>query len=93
MLAVAGPLLRKMIGAEGLPDQGKHALALALYASLVSPFGGFLASAMKRVHGAKDFGALIPGHGGAVDQFNCQVVTAPFVYLYLKCCLANAGAE
>jgi len=43
---------------------------------------------VKRAHGAKDFGALIPGHGGLVDRFDCQVVTAPFVYLYLKNCLS-----
>ena len=62
----------------------QHAIAMALYISLVSPFGGFLASAVKRAHGAKDFGTLIPGHGGLVDRFDCQVVTAPFVFLYLQ---------
>jgi len=67
----------------------KHAVVMALYVSLVSPFGGFLASAVKRAHGAKDFGALIPGHGGVVDRFDCQVVTAPFVYLYLKSCIGE----
>ena len=65
----------------------KYAIAMAVYTSLISPFGGFLASAVKRAHGAKDFGSLIPGHGGVVDRFDCQVVTAPFVYLYLKWCL------
>mmetsp|Transcript_8485 Transcript_8485/g.18991 ORF Transcript_8485/g.18991 Transcript_8485/m.18991 type:complete len:424 (-) Transcript_8485:50-1321(-) len=83
-LAVAAPLLKRMVGKDGVSNAGRHALTLALYVSLVSPFGGFLASAVKRAHGAKDFGALIPGHGGVVDRFDCQVVTAPFVYLYLK---------
>jgi phosphatidate cytidylyltransferase len=64
----------------------KHAIVMALYTSIISPFGGFLASAVKRAHGAKDFGSLIPGHGGVVDRFDCQVVTAPFVFLYLKSC-------
>ncbi len=62
----------------------QHAIAMALYTSIVSPFGGFLASAVKRAHGAKDFGTLIPGHGGVVDRFDCQVVTAPFIFLYLQ---------
>ncbi len=62
----------------------QHALVMALYTSLISPFGGFLASAVKRAHFAKDFGTLIPGHGGVVDRFDCQVVTAPFVFLYLQ---------
>ena len=69
----------------------KHAVVMALYTSIISPFGGFLASAVKRAHGAKDFGSLIPGHGGVVDRFDCQVVTAPFVFLYLKSCLVDSG--
>jgi phosphatidate cytidylyltransferase len=83
-LAVAAPLLKFMMGKEGVTNAGRHALMLALYISLISPFGGFLASAVKRAHEAKDFGALIPGHGGVVDRFDCQIVTAPFVYLYLR---------
>ena len=90
-LAVAGPLLRRMVGKDGVSNTSRHALMLALYVSLVSPFGGFLASAVKRAHGAKDFGALIPGHGGVVDRFDCQVVTAPFVYLYLKNFLSTSS--
>ena len=93
-LAVAAPLLKRMTGKDGaLTNAGRHALAMGLYVSLVSPFGGFLASAVKRAHGAKDFGALIPGHGGIVDRFDCQVVTAPFVYLYLKNFLSTASTE
>lgn len=65
----------------------RHALVMAGYASLVAPFGGFLASAVKRAHGAKDFGDLIPGHGGVIDRFDCQIVTAPFVFLYLRACM------
>ena len=93
-LAVAAPLLQRMMmgmtTTTSTTDGGagqtlrQHALMMALYISLISPFGGFLASAVKRAHGAKDFGSLIPGHGGVVDRFDCQVVTAPCVYLYLK---------
>lgn len=48
------------------------------------PHSGFLASAVKRAFYTKDFGTLIPGHGGVLDRFDCHVVTAPFVYLYLR---------
>lgn len=82
-MAIASPLVKRCIAGD-VPNLARHAIILAAYASVVSPFGGFLASAVKRAHGAKDFGALIPGHGGVVDRFDCQVVTAPFVYLYLK---------
>ena len=53
-----------------------HAISLSLFASLVSPFGGFLASAIKRAYGIKDFDSLIPGHGGVMDRFDCQLIMA-----------------
>lgn len=53
-----------------------HALWLAIFASVVAPFGGFLASAIKRVYGIKDFDSVIPGHGGLTDRFDCQFLMA-----------------
>ena len=53
-----------------------HALVLALFASLVAPFGGFLASAIKRAYRLKDFDSLIPGHGGVMDRMDCQFLMA-----------------
>lgn len=61
----------------------KDALVLSLVSSLVGPFGGFLASVVKRAYGKKDFGDMMPGHGGLVDRLDCQIWMAPFVYLYL----------
>ena len=52
-----------------------HALLLGLFASLVAPFGGFLASAIKRAYGIKDFDSLIPGHGGMMDRMDCQFLS------------------
>lgn len=53
-----------------------HALALAFFASVVAPFGGFLASAIKRAYGLKDFDSIIPGHGGVMDRMDCQFLMA-----------------
>lgn len=87
-MAVSYPLLQKM-----MPDvQGDvlmHAMAMSTFISVVSPFGGFLASIVKRAHGKKDFANWIPGHGGVVDRLDCQVVTAPFVYFYLSYIMTN----
>ena len=44
------------------------AVGLALFASTVAPFGGFAASATKRAFNIKDFGTLMPGHGGFTDR-------------------------
>jgi phosphatidate cytidylyltransferase len=51
-----------------------HTLSLAMFASFVAPFGGFLASAIKRAYGIKDFDSIIPGHGGVMDRFDCQLL-------------------
>jgi len=49
-----------------------HAAVLAIFASVVAPFGGFFASAIKRAYNIKDFDSLIPGHGGFMDRMDCQ---------------------
>ena len=42
-----------------------HAIWLGFFASVVVPFGGFLASAIKQAYVIKDFNSLILGHGGS----------------------------
>lgn len=63
---------------------GRHGLVIALFCNLLAPFGGFLASVTKRAYGKKDFGDLIQGHGGLIDRLDCQLFTAPFLFLYLQ---------
>lgn len=60
-----------------------HAIALGLFASSIAPFGGFFASGAKRAFGIKDFGGLLPGHGGVTDRVDCQLMMAVFTYVYL----------
>lgn len=47
---------------------------IALFASLVAPFGGFFASGFKRALKIKDFADVIPGHGGVTDRMDCQIL-------------------
>ena len=54
-----------------------HAISLALFASVIAPFGGFFASGFKRSFKIKDFGDSIPGHGGMTDRMDCQVSSGP----------------
>lgn len=61
-----------------------HAMVLALFASVVAPFGGFFASGFKRAFKIKDFGDSIPGHGGITDRFDCQVLMGVFTALYIS---------
>jgi len=61
-----------------------HACALAVFASLIGPFGGFFASGFKRAFKVKDFGDSIPGHGGMTDRMDCQMLMAVFSYLWFN---------
>lgn len=55
---------------------------IGLLGAPVSMFGDLTASAYKRKMGIKDYGNLIPGHGGIMDRFDSILFTAPFVYYY-----------
>lgn len=48
--------------------------------SLVAMTGDLAASAVKRNHKIKDYGTLIPGHGGIMDRFDSVIITAPLIY-------------
>jgi phosphatidate cytidylyltransferase len=54
----------------------------SIFASVVAPFGGFHASAIKRTYHIKDFDSVIPGHGGVMDRMDCQFITALFTSVY-----------
>jgi phosphatidate cytidylyltransferase len=49
--------------------------------ALVSMVGDLAASAIKRNHDIKDYGKLIPGHGGILDRFDSVIITSPIIYL------------
>lgn len=61
-----------------------HAVVLAMFASVVAPFGGFFASAIKRAYNIKDFDSLIPGHGGVMDRMDCQFLMLLCTYVHYR---------
>lgn len=48
--------------------------------AMISQIGDLAASAIKRNHNIKDYGHLIPGHGGIMDRFDSVIFTAPMIY-------------
>lgn len=56
--------------------------------SLFSQVGDLAASGIKRNHEIKDYGKLIPGHGGIMDRFDSVIFIAPIIY-YLALFLAK----
>ena len=60
-----------------------YLIILALICSVISQFGDLAASVMKRSFEVKDFGNLIPGHGGMVDRVDSLMFVAPVVYYFI----------
>lgn len=81
---IAGSLLATMVFVW-IQDTG-HILELGLLSvicSVMSQIGDLTASRMKRLAGIKDYGNIMPGHGGVLDRFDSVLFTAPIVYYYM----------
>jgi len=57
-----------------------QAAGMALLITLMGFFGGLVMSAIKRDRGVKDYGALIPGHGGMMDRIDSLCFAAPVFF-------------
>lgn len=55
-------------------------ILLGIVGGVVSQIGDLTASAFKRNHDVKDYGVIIPGHGGVLDRFDSVIFTAPMIY-------------
>ncbi len=60
------------------------AASLALLVAVAGFAGGLLLSAVKRARGIKDWGALLPGHGGVLDRVDSLWLSAPLYYLAIR---------
>lgn len=90
--AVGGVLGAAAVGAlfgaylDSVLYAGHFAALLAIVGgvgSVISQVGDLAASAIKRNHEIKDYGKLIPGHGGIMDRFDSVIFTAPITYFLI----------
>ena len=61
-----------------------HFAILGLICGLISQIGDWAASAVKRAVEIKDYGNIMPGHGGVLDRLDSILFTAPVVYFYIR---------
>lgn len=59
-----------------------HSLALGALFGLLTQLGDLSESSIKRELDIKDFGTLVPGHGGILDRFDSILFTGPVAYYY-----------
>jgi phosphatidate cytidylyltransferase len=65
------------------PFDWLECFAIAMLLTIAGFFGGAVMSAVKRDFGVKDFGGLIPGHGGMLDRVDSLCYAAPVFFHYL----------
>ncbi|MBR3599207.1 MAG: phosphatidate cytidylyltransferase, partial [Lachnospiraceae bacterium] len=82
-------ILCGLFGYIVMPRLLVHCLIIGILGGVVSQFGDLTASIFKRKMGIKDYGNLIPGHGGILDRFDSVLFTAPMVYYYISLVLVG----
>jgi len=61
-----------------------HVIVLGIIAGVGGEMGDFFESMLKRGLGIKDFGRILPGHGGVLDRFDSLFFTVPCFFYYIK---------
>lgn len=82
----AGMLLFKLIAEAALKTalvDWKAVALLGIIGSVIGQIGDLSFSLIKREFGVKDYGKLLPGHGGILDRFDSVTFVAPFAWLFL----------
>ncbi len=80
---LAGFLYSYFVLEKQMPGTLIGILIVCAVGAVVSQTGDLAASAIKRNHEIKDYGHLIPGHGGILDRFDSVIFTAPMIFFLI----------
>ncbi|MGE5475007.1 MAG: phosphatidate cytidylyltransferase [Ignavibacteriales bacterium] len=61
-----------------------HFIILGMFTSVFAQLGDLTASAIKRSTKIKDYGYIMPGHGGIIDRFDSILFVSPIVFFFFK---------
>ena len=80
---ICGTIASVMYGLLGADVFMPQLLWIGISISLLSQYGDLTASAIKRKMGLKDFGRILPGHGGLLDRFDGWIYALPLIWFVL----------
>ncbi len=80
---LVGGVVAGLLFALGIHASLGEGAVVGLIAGVFGPLGDLFESALKRELNIKDFGSIMPGHGGILDRFDSLLFVAPLIYLYL----------
>ena len=84
---LAGGVVGSMLVAILLDNGRVHLVEYAILAvvlSALAQIGDLAASVVKRRYGVKDFGSVLPGHGGFLDRLDSTLFILPIIYMFYK---------
>lgn len=88
---IAALIYGAVVGAAADVEFNPLSLALCgLFGALATELGDLAFSFIKREYGVKDYGRLLPGHGGMLDRFDSMIFCAPVVLFLVDCLPAFA---
>jgi len=86
---VGAGLIAFIYGSYVMPEEKWLLALIAAIGGIIAQIGDLAASAIKRNKEIKDYGKVIPGHGGVMDRFDSCIFTAPITYFLALLWLMN----
>ena len=80
---ICGALVAVAFGPLVVGDYRPELLWVGISVALLSQYGDLTASSVKRKLGIKDFGTILPGHGGLLDRFDGWIYVLPAVWMMM----------